>query len=84
MDDLKIDKKITNNIDLLHLRIDPANVEKWIKVDGLDFNDAKFKSIVFTPKTHITNDISSHNQRIEQVNQIRDLGIIFESALTSI
>lgn len=45
--DLEIYKDIANIIDLVHLKIDLVNIEKWVKDNELNFNMAKCQSICF-------------------------------------
>lgn len=44
---MNVHNEITNNIDRLYLKIDLTNIEEWVKMKGLYFNENKCKTIIF-------------------------------------
>lgn len=81
-DDKKIAKKINSIEDAQELQRLIDNFSEWCRKNGLQINLSKCKVITFTHKKQpIIFDYTIDGQKIERVNQIRDLGVILDSEL---
>jgi len=62
---------------------DLARIEKWAKENKLTFNETKYKAMMIT--RHRSNDtinVYFNNRRLEQVTEMKCLGIYFDRRLT--
>lgn len=86
-DDTKFSKIISTDEDRRLLQAAIDNLSKWAVTNGLTLNTAKTKHVSFGSKTSVTDEHSYFYlgaQRIERVNTIRDLGVIFDDKHTFI
>jgi hypothetical protein len=82
-DDLKLYKVVSNYNDCMKLQTDIYNIEKWCKTNHLEVNIDKCKFIRYTKcKKIIECNYKIKNQIIEQVQNFRDLGVIFDEQLS--
>ena len=82
IDDLKIYKEIKTENDHLLLQEDINRVERWNEENGLEFNPFKCRLIIFSRTSNFFNfNFQINNVNIERVQNIKDLGIIFDSKL---
>ena len=67
---------------IAYIQQDLDNLKKWSKANGLEYNHKKSFSILFS-KTSVANShiLEINNNILENVNSIKDLGIIFHSDL---
>ena len=62
---------------------DLAKIEKWAKENKMQFNEFKSKAMLISRKRSNDNiNIYLNNRRLEQVKEIKYLGIYFDSRLT--
>ena len=81
-DDLKLSKRITDLRDCIHLQECLHQLSTWCTLNKLQLNVGKCKSITFTNKHHaIDFSYKINNINLEKVNNISDLGILFDSQL---
>ena len=60
-----------------------AKVDLWMKMNKLTINYDKTKFMIFTKKKHFNNGkVNIDNHKIEQVQQMKYLGIVFDGKLT--
>ena len=82
-DDLKIFLKIESNDDLIHLQEDLNRFFKWCTDNNMTLNVQKCKYIQFSKSTNpIPNNYHLNNIVLDNVNVIRDLGVLFDRRLT--
>lgn len=84
-DDLKIYFKINSQEDARKLQRDIDTISHWCRVNKLEINIAKCNVISFTHRTEITFKFFNYNiggVTLNRVNQIRDLGVIFDNKLS--
>lgn len=81
-DDLKVYKKITSVSDALILQSNLDSFYSWTKVNQLHLNISKCKSITYHRiNSPILTDYTIGQEHLQRVNEIRDLGILFDSHL---
>jgi hypothetical protein len=64
---------------------DLKKIENWARENKIQFNENKSKVLMVTTKTsrdNITLNIYLNNKRLEQVYELKYLGIYFDSRLT--
>lgn len=82
-DDVKIASCITTPEDCLRLQADLDNFTLWCTINKLKINVNKCKSITFSRlTTNICYDYTLNTSKIENVRQIKDLGVIIDRQLT--
>jgi len=66
-----------------YANLDLAKIEKWTKENKMQFNKSKSKAMLITRKRSNDNiNIYLNNRRLEQVKDMKYLGIYFDSRLT--
>ena len=82
-DDVKLFAKITNPFEASKLQRDLTNFESWSHDNGLTINIGKTSVISFyRGRSFIYYDYKLLNNRVDRVNTIRDLGVIFDTTLS--
>ena len=82
-DDLKIFKAINSSVDISDLQNSLNLLITWCTNNKLILNFKKCKTITFTRSKSITRNIYKINDiDLENVTQIRDLGVIFDSEMS--
>jgi hypothetical protein len=84
VDDLKIYKTIDNNDDCTILQNGINKLFDWCQKNGMVLNIKKCASMTFSRKktNNIKYDYSINDVKLDDVNSIRDLGVIIDSKLT--
>lgn len=84
-DDLKIFYKISTLSDAIQLQQDIDKIFNWCARNNLQLNINKCFILSFTRRTHSTFQHFNYNingTAINRINQIRDLGVMYDSKLT--
>ena len=82
-DDLKIFKEIVTQQDADDLRADLRGLEQWSKENHLPLNVKKCKTLTFTRKRcQINSEYYIQGEKLEQVDIMRDLGVLMEGKLS--
>ena len=82
-DDLKLFRTITDSSDALLLQDDLNNVSNWCDINCLHLNLKKCYKITFARVISPLNfQYRINNVVLEEVNQIRDLGVILDSKMS--
>ncbi|KAL0829565.1 hypothetical protein ABMA28_003076 [Loxostege sticticalis] len=82
-DDLKLSKTIESMDDAVLLQKDIDSLSKWCDMNGMELNVKKCSFIKFTIKTNVLpTKYSVNGINLEEVQVIRDLGVLMDSKLT--
>ena len=81
-DDLKIFKTITEISDKVSLQSDINSVTEWVQNNGLSFNIDKCCSMTFSKNGRVVHDYFISGTKINNVNNVKDLGIIIDNKLS--
>jgi hypothetical protein len=83
-DDLKLYKVIENVNDSIHLQEDLNILYDWCSSNGMSLNVKKCAIISFNRSNNVMHpyDYRINNESLNQVTEIRDLGVIFDTKLT--
>lgn len=83
-DDLRLYKAITNEDDIRDLQQAIDNLTEWSNINRLPLNIEKTFHMSFARKNEKSREHSNYYemQRIKTVNEVRDLGVIFDTHLT--
>ena len=84
-DDVKLYKVIKAFNDRLLLQCDLSSIYEWALLNGMDFNVSKCYSITFGRGCINDNDYFYYYidvAKLEKVNQVKDLGVLFDSDLS--
>ena len=82
-DDLKVYKSIETLQDCHQLQHDLNNIQEWCSTNRMSLNTAKCFIITFSKKKKlILSDYFISGHKLERRDQIKDLGIIFDSQLS--
>lgn len=82
-DDLKIFLKVKSLVDFLHLQEDLDVIGSWCCENLLDINISKCKHVCFSKSRNpILNSYSINNVGLNTVDEIMDLGVIFDNQFT--
>lgn len=82
-DDMKLYRKIRSMEDCLALQRDLDRLSEWCERNFLELNICKCQYIIFSHKRYITDFVYRiGNVNLTRVTQIKDLGVIFDSALS--
>ncbi|KAL0819973.1 hypothetical protein ABMA28_007970 [Loxostege sticticalis] len=82
-DDLKLSKTIESMDDAVLLQKDIDSLSEWCDMNGMELNVKKCSFIKFTRKTNVLpTKYSVNGINLEEVQVIRDLGVLMDSKLT--
>ena len=82
-DDVKIYKAVGSPDDTMLLQEDLLSLSNWSILNGLSLNVAKCSVIFFTRKRNVlSREYSVKDINLERVDIVKDLGVLFDSALT--
>lgn len=81
-DDLKIFKVIKTKHDAELLQMDIKSFKRWSEENGLKLNESKCSCITFSKKNPFVIDYKIGDQFLSRKNEVKDLGIWFDSKLT--
>ena len=85
VDDTRVSRSITNQVDCMALQEDLSTIYQWAEQVNMVFNSDKFECLRYWPRQHLKPDFpyrSPDGSEIEEKTHLRDLGVEMASDLT--